>query len=122
MTMSGVNLVEGTWVTVNEAVYREKYKAAKWGTRKRAKPTVLERRIFSGMIERDSYGEEAGQHTFSIRIQEIMEDPSGRLRLGDVIQRKGRTLYENLTDYKHPTDYKIKAKIKDVRKSINKRP
>ena len=55
------------------------------------KPTKVGEQKYSGVVERHSYGEKTGQHTFSIRLDD------GKLKLV-----KGRNLYPNLT--KHIVD------------------
>lgn len=55
------------------------------------KPTKVGEQKYSGVVERHSYGEKTGQHTFSIRLDD------GTLKLV-----KGRNLYPNLT--KHTVD------------------
>ena len=51
---------------------------------------VAESGLVAGVVERHSYGSEAGQHTFSIRTE------AGALRL-----IKGRNLYPRLTKHIH---------------------
>lgn len=114
--MDRMNLVKGTWVKVSEDVFDGKYKAGSWGGRSRKKPEFLGKRTFTGMIERDSYGVEKNQHTFSIRVEQVIEDPLDKLKVGDLVRRKGRTLYDNVIGYEAPADYNVQAKLKEGRK------
>jgi len=60
--------------------------------------------IIEGVVERESYGEQTGQHTFSVRT------PDGKIR-----RVMGRNLYPNLLDYRSAADHDDQAKAKAAR-------
>lgn len=68
------------------------FKETVWGGSFRH-PTVLGERTNVAVIERDSYGSEKQQHTFTLRI--IESEGTLPLKAGTITKRKGRNIYKN---------------------------
>lgn len=66
-----------------------------------------------GVVTRESYGRERGQHTFTFRVEES-SDPE-TFEVGREYRRKGRNLYPAVWRVEQPADYEAKAEEKAAR-------
>lgn len=73
--------------------------------RSTGKPRFVGTQSFAGVVERDSYGEKTGQHTFSIRLAD-----------GSLKRVKGRNLYPNITRHAQGVNHASEAEGKAARK------
>jgi len=73
--------------------------------RSTGRPRFVGSKPLAGTIERDSYGEKTGQHTFSVRLA----DDSLKLV-------KGRNLYTHITAHRKGPNHDEAAQTKDSRK------
>jgi hypothetical protein len=105
-----MNIVTGTKLLVDEPVF-----AGGSFYRGRARgASVVGRRQFAAVVERESYGASRGQHTFTLRVTGGVDglDPPA---VGSVVRRKGRTLYRNAELVDQPDDYELVAADKAAR-------
>jgi hypothetical protein len=97
------NIVKGSVLTLDLPVFTGSFRNAKLSHHARVKVVVL----------KESYGKQAGQHTFTTNILES-DDPIN-FKVGSNLIRKGRNLYPNLVWIEQPENYEEVAEDKKRR-------
>jgi hypothetical protein len=84
-----------------------------WFSGSYRKPQFEGYRTYTGMVVKESYGQDKGQHTFTI---EIISGDLDHFAVGKTIKRKGRNIYPNIMNMKTPNNYKALCTEKEERR------
>lgn len=103
--MLNENLVKGTIFYAELPVFTGSFRNAKFSHNVKIK----------GIIEKESYGSDKGQHTFVFKVLE--SDDQKEYKIGSTYRKKGRSMYPNISKLEQPSDYEIQAADKAKRAS-----
>lgn len=89
------DILKGQTIKWTEAVWDSAYRPrGRWGRSRKPNPPDGERTITAKVL-RESYGEDCGQHTFTLQVISADGYRAGEILAKDTIRRKGRVLYRD---------------------------
>jgi hypothetical protein len=102
------DLTIGCTIRFTEPVFSGSYRNA----------TYLGDRTITGTITKESYGATSGQHTFTIRVEDVTGEQSDVVRDKGTIRRKGRNVYRDCETLSTPDNYQVLREDKHQRGAI----